>query len=102
MLDENPSRINFYERYQEIIDEYNRGKDFASIKRIFDELLDLYRNMDEEQRRAQAEDLTGDELAVFDMLGSGKKITDKEKAEVKEAAKQLLTRLKDNEFKVDR
>lgn len=102
MLDENPSRINFYERYQEIIDEYNRGKDFASIKRIFDELLDLYRTLDDEQRRAQAEDLTGDELAVFDMLGTGKKISDKEKAEVKEAAKQLLSRLKENEFKVDR
>jgi len=35
------------------------------------------------------------------MLARGKKISDKEKSEVKEAARELLERLKNNEFKVD-
>jgi hypothetical protein len=36
------------------------------------------------------------------MLTSNKKISDKEKAEVKEAARELLERLKENKFKIDR
>lgn len=39
---------------------------------------------------------------VFDMLIADKKISDKEKAKVKEAARKLLERLKENEFKVDK
>ena len=38
MLENNPLRIDFYERYQEIIDDYNRGKDYKALKEIFDEL----------------------------------------------------------------
>lgn len=102
MLDANPSRINFYERYEQIIDEYNRGKDYATIKRIFDELLELFGALSEEQQRTHAEGLTEDELAVYDMLRQGKKISDKEKAEVKEAARQLLKRLKEREFVAER
>lgn len=34
------------------------------------------------------------------MLGRDKKITDKEKAELKDIAQQLLERLKDKEFKI--
>ncbi len=36
------------------------------------------------------------------MLGRNKKISDKEKSEVKETARQLLKRLIEKEFKVDR
>ena len=35
------------------------------------------------------------------MLNSGKKVSDKEKNEIKETARKLLERLKSNEFKVD-
>jgi len=48
------------------------------------------------------EELEEDELLVFDMLIANKKISDKEKAKVKEAARKLLERLKENEFKVDK
>jgi len=34
------------------------------------------------------------------MLNKGKKVKDKERAEVKEAAKNLLKKLQENEFKV--
>lgn len=40
-------------------------------------------------------------MAVLDLLNQGKKITGKDKAELKAIAKQLLERLKENEFKVD-
>lgn len=102
MLSQNPLRIDYYEKYQEIIDLYNTGKEYATIKEIFDQLLDLYKSMSEEQKRSEMENLTEDELTVFDMLGRNKKVSDKEKVEIKDTAKKLLERLKANEFKVDR
>jgi type I restriction enzyme R subunit len=101
LLDQNPLRIDFYERYQQIIDDYNRGKEYRAIKEIFDELVVLLGDLSEESTRAQREDLAEDELTVFDMLSKDKKISDKEKAEVKTAARELLERLKNKEFKVD-
>ena len=101
LLDQNPLRVDFYERYQEIIDNYNQGKEYRTIKEIFDELVVLLGDLSEESTRAQRESLAEDELTVFDMLARGKKISDKEKAEVKEAARELLERLKNKEFKVD-
>jgi type I restriction enzyme R subunit len=102
LLDQNPLRIDFYERYQQIIDDYNRGKEYRTIKEIFDELVVLLGDLSEESTRAKRENLAEDELTVFDLLVVGKKVSDKEKAKVKEAAQKLLERLKENEFKVDR
>jgi len=62
----------------------------------------LLGDLSEEGERAQREGLEEDELTVFDMLIANKKISDNEKAQVKDAAKKLLQRLKENEFKVDR
>lgn len=101
MLDQNPYRIDFHEKYQKIVDAYNHGKEYKAIKEIFDKLLDLYKDLNEEEKRATREDLSEDELTVFDMLGRDKRINDKEKAELKEIAKKLLKRLQENEFKVD-
>lgn len=100
MLRDNPFRVDYYERYQRIIEEYNTGKDYGAIKDIFDKLVDFYGDLSEEGKRAVREDLNEEELAVFDMLGRDKKISDKEKAELKDIAQQLLERLKDNEFKI--
>jgi type I restriction enzyme, R subunit len=102
LLDQNPLRIDFYERYQEIIEAYNMGKEYRSIKEIFDELVVLLGDLSEEGKRAQKEGLEEDELSVFDMLITGKKVSDKEKTKVKEAAQKLLDRLKKKEFKIDR
>lgn len=100
LLNQNPTRIDFHERYHEIIEAYNQGKEYRSIKEIFDELVVLLGDLSEEGKRAEREQLEEDELSVFDMLSKGKKISDKEKAEVKEAARDLLERLKNKEFKV--
>ncbi|NUO00207.1 MAG: type I restriction endonuclease subunit R [Saprospiraceae bacterium] len=100
MLHENPFRVDYYERYQRIIEEYNTGKDYAAIKETFDKLAELYGDLNEEEKRAVREDLNEEELAVLDMLSRDKKVSDKEKAELKVIAKQLLERLKENEFRV--
>jgi type I restriction enzyme R subunit len=100
MIDENPLRIDYYERYQEIIDDYNRGKDYKALKEIFDELIVLLTELSEEGQRAEKEELDEEELLIFDLLASNKKISDKEKHKLKDAAKSLLKRLKSKEFKV--
>ncbi len=100
MLMDNPFRVDYYERYQRIIEEYNTGKEYGAIKEIFDKLVEFYGDLSEEEKRAVREDLNEEELAVLDMLSRDKKISDKEKAELKEIAKQLLERLKANEFRV--
>ena len=100
MVEENPLRMDFYERYQEIIDDYNSGKDFKALKEIFDELVLLLGDLSEEGKRSEREGLDEDELLVFDMLSRDKKITDKEKIDVKKAARSLLQRLKNKEFKI--
>ncbi len=102
MLKQNPLRIDYYEKYEEIIELYNKGKEYATIREIFERLKDLFNKMTEEERRAEAENLNEDELAVFDMLGRDKKISDKEKDDVKETARKLLERLQANEFTIDR
>ena len=100
LLDQNPLRIDFYERYQQIIDDYNLGKEYRSIKEIFDELVVLLGDLSEESKRAERENLLEDELTVYDMLTNDKKISEKEKAKVKDTARELLLRLKTKEFKI--
>lgn len=101
MLDANPTRIDYYERYQEIIENYNNGKEYQTVKELFDALIMLLGDLSEEEKRAEREHLEEDELTVFDMLNSGKKVTDNEKVEVKDTARKLLDRLKSNEFQVE-
>jgi hypothetical protein len=42
MLDSNPTRIDFHERYQEIIENYNNGKEYTTMKELFDQLILSY------------------------------------------------------------
>lgn len=41
MLRNNPLRIDYYEKYKEIIDEYNKGKEAVTIEETFERLLNL-------------------------------------------------------------
>ena len=50
LIDQNPLRIDFYERYQQIIDDYNQGKEYRSIKEIFDELVVLLGDLSEKNK----------------------------------------------------
>ena len=65
----NPERINYYERYQQIIDDYNREQDRATIEKTFMDLMDLANKMNKEEQRYVREGFTNDEeLSFYDML----------------------------------
>ena len=68
MLAQNPLRTDFQQRYEEIVEAYNREKDRVTIERIFEELLQLERQLASEERRAVREGLDEESLAVFDLL----------------------------------
>lgn len=101
MVDQNPLRIDFYEKYQSIIDDYNRGKEAVTIEEVFQRLRDLVEELSDEEVRAAREGLEENELTIFDLLRQGKSLTDKEKHEVKEIAKQLITQLESDELTID-
>lgn len=90
MLARNPQRMDYYRKYQEIIAEYNREKDRATVEDTFAKLLDLAKSLDEEQQRAVREGLSDDELALFDLLyQDGQTKADRER--LKQASRALLT-----------
>ncbi len=97
MLDENLTRIDFAEKLQSIIDTYNSGG--SSTENYFDELMKFAENLQAEEERHVKEELSPDELELFDLL-SKKKMSEPEKQKVKLAAKELLRRLIDAHPKV--
>lgn len=69
MLFTNPDRINYYERYQQIITDYNSEQDRATIEKTFMDLMDLANQMNQEEQRYAREGFTSDEeLSLYDML----------------------------------
>lgn len=92
MLKSNPQRMDYYKKYQEIISDYNREKDRATIEETFARLLDLAGSLDLEQRRAVEEGLSEDELALFDLLYK-ETLTRTERERIKQASRTLLESL---------
>ena len=74
MIQDNPLRLEFYDRYKEIIDEYNRGKSYEDTIKAFERLNEFIRDLDFEDKRAMRESIDQDTLAIFDLLKEGKSI----------------------------
>ena len=92
MMAQNPSRIDLYKRYQEIIADYNKDKDDAEIQRVFDDLMTLHDSLDQEEQRYIREGFkTEKELAVFDLLSKDKtSITKGDIDKIKKVAQELM------------
>jgi type I restriction enzyme R subunit len=86
--------MDYYKRYQEIIADYNREKDRATIEATFARVVDLINNLDAEQRRAVEERLSEEELALFDLLQK-ETLSKAERDRVKEASRELLRALQE-------
>lgn len=94
MLFANPDRINYYERYQQIIDDYNSEKDRATIEKTFMELMDLANQMSQEEQRYVREGFTSDEeLSLYDMLFRDD-LSKTDIKKLKEVAASLLQKIK--------
>jgi len=90
----NPTRFELVDRIEELIAEYNAGS--LNIDEYLRRLISLSHDLSAEERRAVVEDMTEEELAVFDLLTKPEpSLTDAEREVVKASAKRLLTHLHD-------
>jgi type I restriction enzyme R subunit len=102
MVQQNPIRLEFYEKYKKIIEEYNQGKDIQAVQKAFDDLKDFMKNdLKPEMERAMREELDEETLAIFDLLKKPE-LTKAKEAKVKEVAKDTLETLKTEMLKIDR
>jgi hypothetical protein len=85
--------MDFYRKYQEIIADYNREKDRATVEATFAQIVALAASLDEEQRRAAHEGLSDDELVLFDLLMK-EEISKADRERLKQASKALLASLR--------
>lgn len=94
MMQTNPLRIDYYERYQEIINEYNAEQNKAAIEKTFIDLMAMTKALDEEAKRFVREGFESDEeLAMFDLLCKDT-LTPQEIKEIKALSKTLLDTVK--------
>lgn len=65
-------RIDYYERYQTIIQEYNAEQDKAAIEKTFIDLTNFVNDLDDEEKRFVREGFENDEeLAMYDLASEG-------------------------------
>jgi type I restriction enzyme R subunit len=101
MVERNPLTVDYYKRYQEIIDEYNRGKDEVVIKETFRKLIELVNAYSKEEADTKREGLTDEQKAIFDILRLGKTLSKNEKNVIKQIAVELLDELKKEKLQVE-
>ncbi len=100
MVKLNRTRIDYVEKFQRMIDEYNAGS--MNIEEFFKQLVKFAQSLNEEEKRGIAENLTEEELAIFDLLTKPEiTLTKKEEQQVKNAAKDLLNALKTERLVLD-
>lgn len=94
MMTANPSRINFYEKYQEIIRNYNAEQNRASIEKTFEDLMRLTEELSEEEKRYIREGFENDEqLSLYDVLCKDD-LSKEDIKKLKNVAKDLLAKIK--------
>jgi type I restriction enzyme, R subunit len=84
--------MDFQEKFEELIESYNAGS--RNIEDLFNDLVALSRNLSEEQQRHVRENMTEEELVIFDIpTRPAPELSAEERAEVKKIARELLVKL---------
>ena len=91
MINRNCTRMQFSQRFKNIIDRYNAGG--SENEDYYEQLVKLLEDLQKEQERPNTEGLTEEELELYDLLVRGKKLTKAEEQKVKLAAKNLYNKL---------
>jgi len=100
LIELNPTRVDYLEKFQKLIDEYNAGS--ANTEAIYEQLLEFAKKLSEEEKRHIREQLTEEELAIFDLLMKPRiDVMAKEEAEIKAVARSMLQTLKNEKLVLD-
>ena len=96
----NRTRMDYLERFQAMIDAYNDGS--LNAEEFFHQLMAFARSLNEEEQRGVAEQLTEEELALFDLLTKPNIVlSNSDRQKVKATARELLTTLKEGKLVLD-
>jgi type I restriction enzyme R subunit len=96
----NKSRMDYLERFQQMIDEYNAGS--MNVDEFFRQLTEFAKELNREEKRSISEQLSEEELAVFDLLTKPHiELTNKDRKQVKKLARELLGTLKKEKLVLD-
>ena len=99
MVQLNKTRIDLLEKFKKLIEEYNKGID---VDGLFEKLMAFVRELNQEDQRGVAEQLTEEELAIFDILTKPElDMTDVDRMQVKLVARMLLQTLKQAKLVLD-
>ena len=99
MVQLNITRIDLLEKFKKLIEEYNKGLD---VETFFVKAMAFAKELTEEDKRGIAEQLSEEELAVFDLLMKPLiDLTASERKQVKEVARKLLQTLKEAKLVLD-
>jgi len=100
MVSFNRQRVDYLEKFQKLIEEYNSGS--HNIEEHFRRLLEFTQSLSEEEQRSVGENLTEEELALFDLLTKPEpELTNMERDQVKKIARELLETLKKEKLVLD-
>ena len=100
----NRTRMDYQERFEQIIAEYNEAAIEAAIDvdQWFEQLIALAETLTAEEQRAIAEQLSEEQLAVFDPLTRpALELTEAERDKVKAVSRQLLETLQQERLVLD-
>ena len=86
------------ERLLAMLNLYNTGA--HDIDQLFDDLVKLAQELSEEEQRSVKENLTEEELAIFDLLLK-EQLSPDEREKVRKTAKELLAKLKQEKLVLD-
>jgi type I restriction enzyme R subunit len=94
MVQLNPTRADFREKFEALIASYNAGS--RSVEQIYKDLVQLSLQLSQEQQRHIRENLSEEELAMFDiLLQSAPDLSGSDRARVKQSARELVERIKE-------
>ena len=96
----NPARVDLVERFEKLVADYNAGS--VNTEAFFQQLMEFKQTLSEEEARAVREELTEEQLAVFDLImRPAPVLTDAEQDQVKRVAEELLATLKRGKLVLD-
>ncbi len=98
MMKKNKIRAKFMDRLLAMLNMYNSGA--HDIDQLFDDLVKLAQELSKEEQRSVKENLSEEELAIFDLLLK-ENLNPGEREKVKKTAKDLLAKLKQEKLVLD-
>ncbi len=100
LLARNPLRTDFQRHFEEIVREYNREKERVTIEHTFEALLNLVKELDEEEKRALNMGLNEESLAIYDLLQKPD-LGARDINRIKMVSIELLRTLKEGKLRVE-